>query len=252
MIVAVNKSKESVLIFSDGACSGNPGPGGWGSVIRYGGQVREIGGGERSTTNNRMELTATIEALKEISGIETSVNFYTDSTYVIRGITQWIWGWKRNGWKTAEGNEVSNKEFWQALHALVQDRGVEGRIDWRYSRGHVGTPGNERCDEIAVAFSKNQSIDLYHGSEKNYSVDLNHLPADHSLPDMKSPGEKKKAHSYLSNIGGIVYRHKDWPSCQRRVGGKSGAKFKKAFSAQEENEILKSWGLGPQTSILEG
>jgi ribonuclease HI len=241
------------MIYSDGACSGNPGPGGWGSVILTPeNRVQELGGGDPSTTNNRMEMMAALEALKYVHAHPEPIHFYTDSTYLIRGITQWIWGWKKRGWKTAEGGDVSNRDLWQELADVVQKRGVNGKIEWKYSRGHVGTPGNERCDRIAVAFSKNDYVNLYSGAMENYNHDLLQVPADTSLPEMRQPGEKKQAHSYLSNLGGIVYRHKDWPSCQRRTSGKSGAKFKKATSSADEIEILKAWGLSPQTPIQEG
>lgn len=250
---SVKNTRDYIQIFSDGACSGNPGPGGWGAILLYpSDQVLEIGGGDPQTTNNRMEMTAVLEALRILEEHPGKINFYTDSTYVIRGITQWIWGWKKRGWKTAEGADVSNKDLWEEISRLVQARGTQNKIEWHYSRGHIGIPGNERCDEIAVAYSKKAGIDLYEGTLKHYPVNILELPKDTALPDMKSPGEKKVAHSYLSNIGGLVYRHKDWPSCQRRVSGKSGAKFKKAGSAAEELEILKSWGLGASTDIKEG
>lgn len=245
--------REYIQIFSDGACSGNPGPGGWASIILYpSDQVVELGGGDPSTTNNRMEMTAALRALQAIEGHAGLVHFYTDSTYIIRGITQWIWGWRKRGWKTAEGADVSNKDLWEEISELVQKRGTKGKIEWLYSRGHIGIPGNERCDEIAVAYSKRLGIDLYEGSLKNYFVNILELPKETAVPEMRSPAEKKVAHSYLSNIGGLVYRHRDWPSCQRRVSGKSGAKFKKAGSAAEEIEILKSWGLNGQIEIKEG
>jgi ribonuclease HI len=249
----VNINRDYLIIYTDGACSGNPGPGGWGSVIlspeNY---VQELGDADPSTTNNRMEMMATIEALKFVQARPETIHFYTDSTYVIRGITQWIWGWKKRGWKTAEGQDVSNRDLWQELGDLVQKRGTNGKIEWKYSRGHVGTPGNERCDRIAVAFSKNDYVSLYHGPYETYGHNLLQIPADTSLPEMKQPGEKKQAFSYLSNLGGIVFRHSDWPSCQRRVSGQSGAKFKKAASSADEVEILKSWGLSPQTPIQKG
>lgn len=245
--------RDYILIYSDGACSGNPGPGGWGSIVLWpDDQVLELGGGELSTTNNRMEMMATIEALKAVAAHSEPIHFYTDSTYIIRGITQWIWGWRKRGWKTAEGGDVSNRDLWEEIAHLMQTRGSEGKIDWRYSRGHVGTPGNERCDRIAVAFSKKEYVNLYSGSYDNYSVNLMEIPGDFSLPEMRQPTEKKVAFSYLSNLGGLVYRHRSWPSCQQRVSGKSGAKFKKAMSPSEEVEILKSWGLSPQTEIKEG
>lgn len=249
----MNTARGYIQIFSDGACSGNPGPGGWGSVILLPNDtVIELGDGDRATTNNRMEMKATIEALRYISQAPGPVHFYTDSTYVIRGITQWVFGWKKRGWKTAEGAEVSNRDLWEDLSAVVQARGASNKIDWRYSRGHVGIPGNERCDRIAVAFSKNEYVNLYSGSLENYPINILEIPKDFSLPEMRSPTEKKAAFSYLSSIGGIVYRHRDWPSCQKRVSGKSGAKFKKSTSAQDELEILKSWGLPSTTAIKEG
>lgn len=248
-----NKVRDYILIFSDGACSGNPGPGGWGSVILFANdQVQELGAGERSTTNNRMEMTAALEALKFVRNHSGPIHFYTDSTYLIRGITQWIWGWRKRNWQTADGQEVSNRDLWEEISQVVQERGTKGKIEWKYSRGHVGTPGNERCDRIAVAFSKNEYVALYAGSAKTYSINLLEVPADTSLPEMRQAGEKKEAFSYLSNLGGIVYRHKNWPSCQKRVSGQSGAKFKKAMSSADEVEILKSWGLSPQTEVKEG
>lgn len=244
--------RDYFLIFSDGACSGNPGPGGWGSVVLFpNDSVQELGGFDPSTTNNRMEMLAAIRALELIQDQPIPVRFYTDSTYLIRGITQWVWGWMRRGWKTAEGQAVLNQDLWQRLNELVQKRPAQAKIEWHYTRGHIGTPGNERCDRIAVAFSKRESVSLYRGPYSAYSVNLMELPTDTSLPDMKAPGEKKVAFSYLSNLGGIVYRHKDWPSCQKRVSGQSGAKFKKAMSSGEEKEILKSWGLSESTSILD-
>ncbi|WP_413943257.1 ribonuclease HI [Bdellovibrio sp. HCB-162] len=246
-------TRDYIMIFSDGACSGNPGPGGWGSIVLFPtNQVQELGDGERSTTNNRMEMTAALEALKFVRNQPGQIHFYTDSTYLIRGITQWIWGWKKRNWQTAEGQEVSNRDLWEEISQLVQERGARNKIEWKYSRGHIGIPGNERCDRIAVAFSKDDYVNLYSGSLDNYSVNLLEVPADTSLPEMRQPGEKKEAFSYLSNLGGLVYRHKDWPSCQKRVSGQSGAKFKKAMSASDEIEILKSWGLSPQTVIKEG
>ncbi len=250
----MQNSRDYILVYSDGACSGNPGPGGWGSVLLFpDNQVVELGDGDPSTTNNRMEMTAAVEALRAVASLKFPLHFYTDSTYLIRGITQWIFGWRRNNWRTAEGNEVSNRDLWEEISRLLAARGATGKVDWRYSRGHVGTPGNERCDRIAVAFSKNEHVSLYRGDYESYHVDLLLTPKDITLPEMKGNGDKKKeAYSYLSNLGGLVYRHRDWPSCQRRVSGKSGAKFKKATSAAEEIEILKSWGLSAATDIKEG
>lgn len=242
-----------ILIFTDGACSGNPGPGGWGAIIATPeGQVEELGGGDDSTTNNRMEMTAAIQALRRIRDRkDTPVHFYTDSTYLIRGITQWIWAWRRRDWHNAEGAEVSNRDLWEKLFDLVMARGSEGKINWLYSRGHIGTPGNERCDEIAVAFSKGQWVDLYKGPLLQYPVPIFDLPEDTKLPEMKPKAEKKPAYSYLSYINGEVYRHSTWSECEARVKGRSGARFKKAMSPADEAKILREWGLGPQTVIQE-
>jgi len=243
---------KNILIFTDGACSGNPGPGGWGAIIALpNGQVQEIGGGVDQTTNNRMELAATIRALSAIKKEKGLVYFFTDSTYVIRGITQWVWAWRKKGWLNAEGKEVSNRDLWEDLFSLVMDRGSEGKIEWRYSRGHVGTPGNERCDEIAVAYSQGKWVSLYKGPLLQYSIAIYDLPADSALPEMKPKQEKKQAYSYLSLLGGKVYRHWDWPSCERRVKGKSGAKFKKALTSADEIKILEEWNIDPDIEISE-
>ena len=242
--------KFPIVIFTDGACSGNPGPGGWAAVIaEQSGEVLELGGRAEDTTNNRMELLATIKALDFIKEKKGAVALFTDSTYVIRGVTQWVWGWKKNGWKNAEGKEVLNRDLWEWLFSLAMDRKGTDKIEWHYSRGHVGTPGNERCDEIAVHFSQGRRPALYSGSLLQYSVAIYDLPEDSSLPEMRPKQEKQIAHSYLSLLGGVVFRHRDWPSCERRVKGVSGAKFKKALRADDEAGILKEWGLGPKTEI---
>jgi ribonuclease HI len=242
-----------ILIFSDGACSGNPGPGGWAAVVTFAhGEVHELGGSAPATTNNRMELMATIKALEFIQDHPGSVAFYTDSTYVIRGITQWIWGWKRNGWRNKEGNDVLNRDLWEWLARLVTERKGSDKVEWHYSRGHNGTPGNERCDQIAVDFSKGGSPRLFSGPLLQYSIAIYDVPEDSSLPEMRPQQEKKAAYSYLSLLAGAVYRHRDWSSCERRVKGQSGAKFKKAMSPDDEAKILIDWGLSPTTPIREG
>ena len=133
-----------VVIFSDGACSGNPGPGGWGAVLMYGKHRKELCGGEALTTNNRMELLGAISALEALKG-KRHVELYTDSAYVKNGITGWIHGWKRNGWKTADKKPVKNVELWQRLDALA----AEHHVDWHWVKGHAGHPENERADELA-------------------------------------------------------------------------------------------------------
>ena len=133
-----------VRAFTDGACSGNPGPGGWGAVLQFGDQERELHGGATDTTNNRMELTAAIEALKALSE-PCQVSLTTDSTYVKDGITQWLANWKRNGWKTAAKKPVKNQDLWQALDYEA----ARHEVDWCWVKGHSGHPENERADRLA-------------------------------------------------------------------------------------------------------
>ncbi len=135
-----------VEIFTDGACKGNPGPGGWGAILRSNGKERELSGGESPTTNNRMELMAAIEALNALKK-PCHVQLWTDSNYVRDGITKWIHGWRRNGWKTADRKPVKNAELWQAL----LDASAPHRIDWHWVKGHSGHPENERADQLACA-----------------------------------------------------------------------------------------------------
>jgi ribonuclease HI len=135
---------KEVEIFTDGACSGNPGPGGWGAVLRFNGRVKEMSGGEALTTNNRMELTAAIEALSALKE-PCRVDLHTDSNYVRDGIRGWIAGWKKNGWKTAAKTPVKNAELWQALDAARTRHDVH----WHWVKGHAGHAENERADELA-------------------------------------------------------------------------------------------------------
>lgn len=133
-----------VTIYTDGACSGNPGPGGWGAILRFGEHVKELSGGESETTNNRMELTAAIEALNALKR-PCAVDLYTDSTYVRSGISEWMHGWKRKNWRTAANKPVKNADLWQALDEARSRHDV----DWHWVKGHAGHPENERADELA-------------------------------------------------------------------------------------------------------
>ena len=135
---------EIIEIHTDGACSGNPGPGGWGALLRFRGVEKELSGGEAATTNNRMELMAAISALEALKR-PSEVRLFTDSRYVMDGITKWLHGWKRNGWKTAAKKPVKNDDLWRRLDAAAAPH----RIDWRWVKGHAGDPLNERVDEIA-------------------------------------------------------------------------------------------------------
>jgi ribonuclease HI len=135
---------KQVLIYTDGACRGNPGPGGWGVWLKSEDRQKELYGGQQETTNNRMELTAAIRGLQALKG-DCNVILYTDSKYVCQGITEWIANWKQRGWKTAAKKPVKNVDLWRVLDAVV----TSYEIDWRWVKGHSGDPGNERADELA-------------------------------------------------------------------------------------------------------
>jgi len=152
-------------IYTDGACSGNPGPGGWGTLVCFtDGQVHELGGRDPRTTNNRMEMMAAISGLEYLVNHPQTdpVTLYTDSEYVLKGMTQWLAGWKRRGWQTAAKKPVLNRDLWERLDALGQQTTqILGQpVTWVYVRGHSGNAGNERCDTIARAFAAQRAIPL--------------------------------------------------------------------------------------------
>lgn len=242
-----------IVVFTDGASKRNPGPGGWGVVIvTPDGHVTELGGGAALTTNNKMELTGAIEALTRIADVDGPLAVYTDSTYVIQGIESWVHNWKRRGWKTATGGEVMNRELWEALSSLTAARGPRS-ITWHYVRGHSGIPGNERVDEIADAFAVQGRATLYDGPLAGYGVPILDIPDDTSVPARSKPAgggsgsgrSKGPAYSYLSVVDGKPMRHSTWADCERRVKGRSGARFKKATSDVDQAAILRTWGFDP-------
>lgn len=165
----MTKMTKILSLYTDGACSGNPGPGGWGVVACFGdGDFHELGGGEGKTTNNRMEMQAAIAALEYYveSGQTEPITLYTDSEYLKNGITKWIKGWKKKGWKTSTGGDVLNKDLWELL-----DRLNSKQVHWEYVRGHAGNIHNERCDQIARAFSHNKPPTLQQKGEKIEGID---------------------------------------------------------------------------------
>lgn len=137
-------TSDLVELYTDGACSGNPGPGGWGCILRYKGTEKELFGGELGTTNNRMEMKAVISGLAALKR-PCTVAVYTDSQYVQKGISEWIWGWKKRDWKTADNKPVKNADLWQELDALVKKH----KVSWHWVKGHAGHPENERADALA-------------------------------------------------------------------------------------------------------
>jgi ribonuclease HI len=226
-----------ITIFTDGSSRGNPGPGGWGTVIVDGDIVIEMGGGEKETTNNRMELKAAIQGISHTKEKE-HVSVYTDSSYVINGITKWIHGWKRNDWKTKTKEDVLNKDLWMDLGEAIEGRTVE----WRYVGGHVGIVGNERCDVIATGFADGKKVELYNGSLEKY---LHPNVLDISLDESKAANKKSdsarskaKAYSYISMVNKKIETHATWAECEKRVKGVRGARFKKALDSGEEEQII--------------
>jgi len=230
-----------IIVFTDGAAKGNPGPGGWGAVIDDGDAVTELGGADPATTNNRMEMTAALRALDRLQSANRPISIFTDSTYLIQGITKWIHGWRRRGWKTAQGGDVLNREIWEELDRL--NRGA-GKVRWTYVPGHAGIAGNERVDTIASELTLGNPVELYRGPAAEYAVDLTPPAAGAAPPARKRSSKSKsgKAHSYLSLVGGVAQRHRTWAECSARVRGVSGAKYKKAMSAEDESAILRGWG----------
>lgn len=223
---------QQVLIYTDGACSGNPGPGGWGAIIfdQATQTVIEIGGSESPTTNNRMELTAVVRALRFFD-TPRDVRVFSDSSYVIQAAAAWLERWKRTGWKTFEGDEVKNRDLWEELdREIARMKSTE----WVKVPGHSGVPENERVDAIAVAFSLGQAIKLYSGSLAQYELEIS-APVSETRAFSTNP-------YYLSLVSGVLARDATWAECEARVKGKSGARYKKVKNAQEEALVLKEWG----------
>ncbi len=220
-----------IKIFTDGSSRGNPGPGGWGAILVMEDRVLELGGREDDTTNNRMELTAVLESLKQAT--DPNIEIFTDSAYVLNGATRWVKGWVKNNWKTSTKDDVLNKDLWESLVSLTEHK----NISWNLVKGHAGHAGNERCDVIATSFADNNPTVLYKGSRERYGVAINNV-ATTGLPESKS---KSKAYSYVSMVDGEIQIHKTWDECKERVNGKSGARFKKSTSPQNEEEIIEEF-----------
>lgn len=226
----------SITIYCDGSSIGNPGPGGWGAVVADGARARELGGYEKETTNNRMELTAAIESLRILKQSK-NVTLHTDSSYVINGITKWVRGWQKNGWLTKEKKDVVNRDLWETLATLVEKHDVL----WKHVRGHSGVQLNERVDMIANGFARKEHVELFYGSLTKYKTVLASMPKARVVSKSKSKAKTGPAYSYVSVLDGKVVTHKTWTECEKRVKGKP-AKFKKVFSKEEEIALIKDWG----------
>ncbi|MFA6095050.1 MAG: ribonuclease HI [Candidatus Paceibacterota bacterium] len=234
----------NISIFTDGSSRGNPGPGGWGSVIVSSDAVVELGGGEKHTTNNRMELQAAISALESVQGRKEKIIVHTDSSYVVNGITKWVFGWEKKGWMTMSKEQVQNRDLWEKLLEFSQSLSVE----WKLVPGHSAVAGNERCDEIATGFADGAGVKLFNGPRADYSI-KNILDTSFSAEQKDSRSKSRsrsnaKAYSYVSMVGGEIKTHATWIECESRVRGKSGVRYKKALSSAEEQQIISEFKSG--------
>lgn len=198
-----------------------------------------------------MELTAVIAALAYAMNNIAPTTIFTDSKYVVQGITRWVHGWEQNGWQTQNKTPVSHQALWQQLLDLVREREKEAPITWKAIPSHVGIIGNERVDTIATSFAKGDPEDLYRGTLSGYEHTIFPLPDDAFIAEKKaekrsqgssSSSSSQKAYSYLSLVDNVLMRHETWNECKARVDGKK-AKFRKALSQEHELEICQEWGI---------
>lgn len=236
----------TIIVFTDGSSRGNPGPGGWGALIISGGMVTELAEGEESTTNNRMELSAARAALAYIEShkLEGAIEIHTDSMYLLNGSTGWMYGWEKNGWKTASGEPVLNQDIWKDLGATLFRLKQKHTIEWKKVTGHSGHRGNDRVDEIATSAADHENPLLFNGTLTEYEKMLGGSVFESlgvETIEKRSTKSTRPAFSYVSLVGGMIQIHKSWSECEARVKGKSGARFKKVFSKDEEIELVQSW-----------
>ncbi len=217
-----SEGRAELVIYTDGACIGNPGPGGWAAILVRGDAIEEHGGSEDSTTNNRMEMRAAVEGLGRARPDEC-VHVVTDSRYLHDGICRWIHGWKKKGWKKADGGQVLNRDLWEELDALVYGSGLT--VTWEHVRGHTGHEMNERCDEIANAFARGRVPELRRGN----------------LSDAAVPEAAPEALSFplhLSFSSGVVSLR---PAAGRE--GRPAPGHRRVRNWEELREALEHWGL---------
>lgn len=248
-----------IEIYTDGSSRGNPGPGGWGAIIVMGEakgiRVRELGGRENNTTNNRMELMALYQALAHVeklaggesSGKKKQIIIHSDSSYVLNGVTIWMYAWEKNGWKTKTKEDVLNKDIWEQILPLAFRLGKKCEVIFKKVAGHAGIFGNERADIIATSYADGERVLLYSGGISEYEKLLGGKLEDRneSVPvkKAKKSTSSKKAFSYVSLVDGKISVDNAWEACEKKVKGKKGAKFQKVFSKQEENDLIGVWTL---------
>lgn len=231
------QDRAQLRIYTDGACLGNPGPGGWAAILVRGELCEELGGREEHTTNNRMEMMAAVQGLRRVRSGEW-VHVVTDSRYLHDGISRWIHAWKRRGWKKADGGEVLNRDLWEDLDRLSR---VPARVSWEHVRGHSGHAWNERCDAIATAFARGEKPKLFAGdgswiTGKGRAT----IPEGMDFP------------LYLSLVDGELRLHLDWVDCQSWVTGAKGAKYRKVKNLGELEAVLGGWGISEEDAERAG
>lgn len=223
----------TIRIITDGACRGNPGPGGWAALIIDGEQRKEIGGFVAQTTNNRMELTAVIEALQHVPAASPTL-IVSDSSYVIEGATKWIKGWRVRDWMTRDDKPVENRDLWETLDSLLDEQ-----ISWEQVRGHAGHPENERANQLAQWYAA--------GGRGRPPL----APPVQASRSIGTASTAKVKPFYLSLVAGQLARHASWDECNARVHGVSGARYKKVTSQAEAQAVLLSWGLAEDAMRFE-
>lgn len=248
----------TITIFTDGSSRGNPGPGGWGAVVIYpvdsGFKVTELGGREDHTTNNRMEIAAAMGALSFVESrkITGDIEIHTDSAYLLQGITMWVYGWEKSGWKTKTGDDVLNQDLWRELFGIVFRLKQKQSIEWIKVSGHTGHNGNERADTIATNAADKTFQLLFTGALSEYEKMIGGsvfegMTDEKVAAKAKTSASKKKSqnkgspYSYVSLLDGKIETHKTWAECERRVKGQRGTKFKKVFSKAEEDSLKHEW-----------
>jgi ribonuclease HI len=239
------------IAYTDGACLGNPGPGGWGVRLLYpDGEVRELCGRAAATTNNRMELQAAIEALQVLHSYP-QVAMFTDSRYVIDGLTKWLPAWRRRGWITATNTPVKNRDLWMTLERLHHSG-----VHWQHVRGHSGDPNNERVDTIARACAVGTCPALFHGqagtpADPVLALSVTALPTSpgaRTTSAVHVPASAPGPARYISIVHGSVAIDPDWATCAARVHGVSGAQYRKVRTPEELAAFCAAHGVDPPPS----